>query len=182
MAYILLIFTIGFSAEDVEYIGNREYIPNLVKSIKNAEKTIDVAMYSAGYYPQYTGGPDREVYGAMFDAVKRGVKIRVILDASDWNTSNTRKNQITADYLKSGGVKVWWDPPDITTHSKIVIIDTLYCIVGSTNWTYYAFVHNNETSLLVKSRPLAERLEKFFSDLLRVSTVEQPLKTLKKGD
>ncbi len=108
----------------------------------------------------------------MFEAVKRGVRVRVILESASWNLSNTRKNEIVANYLNEGGVKVWWDPPDITTHSKIVIVDTLYCVIGSTNWTYYAFAHNNESSVLIKSRELGERMTQFFEDLLRVSTKE----------
>jgi len=174
MIYLLLLLSQS-DIQNIKYIGNREYIPNLVETINKAQHTIYIVMYSAGYYPTHPEGPDRKVYGAMFDAVKRGVRVKIILDASDWNPNNTRKNEITANYLKEGGVEVYWDPPEITTHSKIVIVDTLLCIVGSTNWTYYAFAHNNESSLLIESRTLAERLTQFFTDLLRVSTKELPI-------
>lgn len=169
-----MIFILFFLSdiEEVKYIGNREYIPNVIETIKKAQHTVDIVMYSAGYYPTHPEGPDRELYSAMFEAVKRGVRVRVILESASWNLSNTRKNEIAANYMKEGGVQIFWDPPDITTHSKIVIVDTLYCVVGSTNWTYYAFAHNNESSVLIKSRELGERMNIFFEDLLKVSTKE----------
>ncbi len=172
-----MIFFIVFltDVEEIKYIGNREYIPNVIETIKKAQHTIDIVMYSAGYYPTHPEGPDRMLYGAMFDAVKRGVRVRVIIESASWNLSNTRKNEIAANYMKEGGVQIFWDPPDITTHSKIVIVDTLYCVVGSTNWTYYAFTHNNESSLMVKSREFGERMNIFFEDLLKVSTKELKL-------
>ena len=84
MIYLLLLFSQA-DVLNVKYIGNREYIPNLVETINKAKHTIYIAMYSAGYYPTHPEGPDRKVYGAMFDAVKRGVKVKVIFDALDWN-------------------------------------------------------------------------------------------------
>jgi phosphatidylserine/phosphatidylglycerophosphate/cardiolipin synthase-like enzyme len=48
-----------------------------------------------------------------------------------------------------------------TTHAKIVVIDRRFSFVGSHNLTHSALVINNEFSLLVDSRPLAEELLKY---------------------
>ncbi len=48
MIFLLLFLS---DVEELKYIGNREYIPNVVETIKKANHTVDIVMYSAGYYP-----------------------------------------------------------------------------------------------------------------------------------
>ncbi len=162
----------GVPVDSVKMISNRDYAPALFNSIINAEEYIHIVMYSVGYYPDHPEGVNRRVYDALIKAKEEGVDVRVILDASDWNPGNTEKNRQLEEYLESNGVPVWWDPPDITTHSKCIIIDGNTVIVGSTNWTYYALSHNNEANVLIKSESVAEQFESYFQDILAVSTDE----------
>ena len=160
----------GVPVEDVEMICNRDYTPALFNAISGAENSIHIAMYSGGYYPTHPEGINRRIYDAMIAAKDRGVDVKVILEAADWNPGNTEKNRKLEEYLEENGVPVWWDPIDVTTHCKLIIVDAHTVILGSTNWTYYAFAHNNEANVLIRSKPLAEQFETYFTDLLRLST------------
>ena len=170
----------GVPAESVEMINNRDCAPALFNAIVSAEESIHIIMYSGGYYPDHPEGINRRIYGALIKAKEDGLDVKIILDASDWNPGNTEKNSRLGEYLEANGVPVWWDPPDITTHCKCIIVDGHTVIIGSTNWTYYALSHNNEANVLIESEPLAQQFETYFQDILTVSTDE--LDVVYKGD
>lgn len=171
-----IIFLIFAISAETKVLANRDYVPGLVKLFDSAEKTIDITMFSAGHYPDHPEGVNRVLYESIFRAAKRGVLVRIILDASSWNPNNTRKNVMVADFFKENGIEeVYFDPPEVTTHTKALIVDSVLCVVGSTNWTYYALANNNETAVLINSETLGMELEERFADLLSVSTKEIPL-------
>ena len=58
-----------------------------------------------------------------------------------------------------------YDPPNVTTHSKLLIVDGQKSLVGSTNWTYSALTRNHEVSVIVSSPEVARSLEKYFLDV-----------------
>lgn len=155
-------------------INSRDYAPNAVKLFNMAEKTIKAVIYQARYYPDYNdpGSSYNLMYDALINASKRGVEVSIIVDQSSWNASSTLKNEEFAEYMRQYGVKVYFEPPDITTHSKIVVVDNLYTIVGSTNWSFYALDRNNECSVIVKSGPVASAYDKYFERLLMFSGEE----------
>jgi len=169
-----LIFFLLISTEP-QILANRDYVPELVKLFDGAEKTIDIIMFSAGYYPEHPEGINRVLYNSLIRAAERGVRVRIILDASSWNPNNTRKNAMVARFFrKSGLVEVYFDPPDVTTHTKAMVVDSTLSVVGSTNWSYYALAHNNETAVLIECKSLGLELERLFTDLLSLSTKEIP--------
>lgn len=173
MIYTLLISLLVSSTPRVLY--NRDYVPELVKLFDSAEETIDIMMFSAGYYPDHPEGINQTLYKSIIRAAERNIRVRIILDASSWNPNNTRKNAMTADFFRRNGVDgIYFDPPDVTTHTKAVIVDSTRCVVGSTNWSFYALAHNNETSILVNSDKLGRELLEIFQNLIDVSTKELP--------
>lgn len=168
----------AYPADDVIPIPNREYFKALHEALRNAQEKIYVLMFSARYYPEYPNDANSVILKDLIDAKKRGVEVKVILDASSWNLSNTYSNKMFADTLKAAGVEVYWDPVDVTSHDKLVMIDGYITIVGSTNWSYYALERNNEASVLIKSKQVTEAFEKYFFDILKFSTAEFPEKLL----
>ena len=47
-------------------------------------------------------------------------------------------------------------------HQKSAIVDGVYTIVGSTNWTKSANIVNDENMLIIKNKKIAQRQEKEF--------------------
>jgi len=176
LIFLLLVCSSLFSlpADDVIPIPNREYMPALHEVLKNAKKKIHVLMFTARYYPEYPNDANSIILRDLIEARKRGVEVVVVLDASNWNKDNTIKNRMFADSLKKAGVEVYYDPVDVTTHDKLIIVDDYITIVGSTNWSYYALERNNEASVLIKSEQVAKEFEKHFRNVLRFSTKEIP--------
>ena len=178
LTLLLPALLLALPADDVVPLPNRDYYPTLIKEIQKAKKTLHIFMFSARYYRKYKDDPNSVLLNEIIKAKQRGVDVVVILDASSWNVSNTLKNKEFGDSLKSAGVKVYYDPIDITSHDKLIIIDGYITFVGSHNWSYFALARNNEASVMIKSKAVADYFEKHFQDVLRLSTTEVPKEIL----
>jgi cardiolipin synthase len=159
------------AVEGVMPMNNRNYSSNAIKLFDSAEKTIHILMLEGGYYPERPEGINQKVYLSLFRAVERGVDVKIILDNSGFNPSQTERNRKLGDYLSENKVKVYYDDPEVTTHSKTLIIDSLYSVIGSTNWSYSALERNNECSVLIKSSSVAKKYEEYFREVLNVSVL-----------
>lgn len=159
-------------AEGIAVINRQDYVPGMIKLFDSARKTIHAVVYQTKYYEEYPDGSNRKMYKAIFDAVKRGVKAEIIVDQSSWNPSHSMDNAEFARFMRSNGVEVYFEPPDKTTHSKIIVVDSLYSVVGSTNWSFYALERNDESAVVVKSAPLAMTYINFYYRLKKFSTEE----------
>lgn len=167
-------------AEGVAILSNREYFPVVHQIFQDAEKSIGVMMFSARYYtekPHFAPEDLEHIPGTHWSntnvllddlvaAKKRGVEVTVILDNSTWNESNTELNTKFGELLAEEGVMVYLDDPEVTTHTKLILVDDGLTVVGSTNWSYYALDANNETSVLIHSPEINRIYRDFFADIL----------------
>ncbi|RLE39089.1 hypothetical protein DRJ12_00785, partial [Candidatus Acetothermia bacterium] len=101
----------------------------------------------------------------LIDAKDRGVRVRVLLDQSDWSPSITAKNRPTIDYLKSEGIEARFDDPGVTTHAKLVIVDRREVILGSTNWNKYALTDQEQTDIRIEDERVGEAFASYFDRL-----------------
>ncbi|MCD6406998.1 hypothetical protein J7L81_03910 [Candidatus Aerophobetes bacterium] len=169
-SFIFLTFSCVFSSQNIRVIKDQEYFPLLKETIKQAKSSIKVIAFEMGYYPEYPLSPSNILIQNLIAARKRGVDVRVILEKSEWNKKVTEKNRLAGKVLSRGKVKVRYDPPHITTHAKLVIIDSKIAILGSNNWTYYSLSQNKELALLVEVTSVVKELEEYFNSLWEEST------------
>lgn len=171
------------SAMNVTVLTNRDYYPVVHKLFQEAESSIEVMMFSARYYeekPRFAGDIEHVpgthwsntnvLLDDLVEARERGVDVKMILDSSSWNESNTELNEKFGQLLIEGGVAVYMDDPEVTTHTKLIVVDEDLTVVGSTNWSYYALDTNNETSVLIQSQEINKSYREFFSQILANST------------
>ena len=89
---------------------------------------------------------------------------RVLLDQSDWSKSIRKENEPTVNYLQEHGVSAKFDSPKKTLHAKLIIIDNSV-IIGSTNLGFHALERNNEVSVLIKNKEIADYYKTYFETL-----------------
>jgi cardiolipin synthase len=129
-------------------------------SITAAEKTIDL---SAAYFV-----PDELTRRALVSALKRGVKIRIIVPGKHIDSQVVRQAS-RADWgeLLKAGAKMYEFQPTMF-HCKMMLVDSKLASVGSTNFDSRSFRLNDEANLNVYDHAFAERLEDVFErDLKR---------------
>ncbi len=178
IVFLILILFIPFSsqsaqalpAEDVQLVTDAQYFQVAKKMIQEAKSSIYVMMFEMGYYEKYVHTPSNLLVQELIGAKNRGVKVAVILELKEGKDRTSERNLQTGKILSSKGVEVIYDPPFKTTHAKWMVVDEKLCLVGSTNWTYYALTNNNEVSVLIRSKELAKALVDYFNQVKTTGT------------
>ena len=150
-------------ADDVQLVLNDQYFPVAKKIIQEAKHSIQVMMFEMGYYDEYPNTPSNLLIKELIHARKRGVKVQVILEVKEGEDRTTKRNRHTGKVLSEGRVEVIYDSLFRTTHAKLMVVDGLFSLLGSTNWTYYALTNNNEVSVLIRSKEVAKELIDYFN-------------------
>ncbi len=144
------------------------YFKVALDRINRARKTIDLMMFELVYYPG-KHGPTNRLIEALASARNRGVRVRVIMEGGESYLGSrfTRKVTRTQRILSDLGIDVHYDRDGQTMHSKLLIIDSLWVLVGSTNWSYYSLTRNREANVLIRSKDLALSFTRYFENTWR---------------
>jgi cardiolipin synthase len=174
---VLIIFFVLFSlqqalvsaapAENTELLCSEKYFEKVHSFFNHASKSIVVVMYSFRYYPEYPASFSNILLQDLINAKKRGVDVIVLLDISEnFSEETTRENKNTGKILSKNGVKVYYDNVKKLMHAKTIVIDSMYTIIGSHNWTYSALSKNNEISVLINSEELAKETQEYIMEII----------------
>ena len=144
-------------------------------SIASARKTIDLSM---AYFV-----PDELATHGLVEALKRGVKVRIIVPGKKIDTALVRSaGRATWGPFLQAGAEIYEYEPTMF-HTKVLVVDGLWTSVGSTNFDSRSFKLNDEANLNVFDRDFAQRqLADFANDLKRSRRVtyeewaQRPLK------
>ena len=148
-------------------LTNEEYFPALLKCIDEAQNEILISMFSFKTDEHKNSYPDR-ILSHLAMAVKRGVKIIVILETTDNPLDEIDiQNRRTGKLLKEKGVSVFFDSPHKTTHTKLVVVDQRLIFLGSHNFTQSALKYNNEISVLLDSPDMAKNARDYILKIIK---------------
>ena len=145
---------------------DRDFFTIVHEVISGAEKSVDVVLYQSRFYIRYPNSKSNVLITDLADASNRGVKVRAVLELAAWNIENSEQNRDVWALLKDSGVEVYFDPIDRTSHSKLIIVDGKYVVVGSSNWSYYSLDQNYEANVVISSKRIADRFEEFFEGVI----------------
>jgi phosphatidylserine/phosphatidylglycerophosphate/cardiolipin synthase-like enzyme len=141
-----------------------DYARRVERLIAGAHARIWVMMFVVRF--EADGGPG-PMAGALAAAAARGVRVQVCLDQGrDWQSGEPDlKHLAPAAWLSDHGVRVVLDELGRTSHTKALLVDRRWAVVGSHNWTRSALVSNREASLLVDDPGVAGGLEQEFAGI-----------------
>lgn len=114
--------------------------------------------------------PDRGVRRELVRAIReRGVEIKIITPGKQSDHVLTRRSsrRLYGELLEAGAEIYEYEPAMI--HTKSLIVDRTWSVVGSTNFDNRSFGLNDEVNLAAFDRQLAERLELDFRQDVAVS-------------
>jgi cardiolipin synthase A/B len=136
-------------------------------AIEAAERTITIQN------PYFL--PDREGIEALKRAVRRGVDVRVMIPSAS-STDNAivqHASHHRFGALLDAGVKLW-EYEKTLLHQKVMTIDGIWSIVGSTNFDDRSFELNDEISVGIVDPGIAAELERTFREDLRHARERRP--------
>jgi cardiolipin synthase A/B len=130
-------------------------------AITAATRSIDI---SSAYFV-----PDDVTRKALVQAVKRGVKVRIITPGKHMDAETVRRASrgLWGDLL-AVGVEMYEYQPTMY-HCKVMIVDGLMASVGSTNFDVRSFRLNDEANLNIYDTAFASRQTRVFEADLKLS-------------
>jgi len=153
-------------SERIVPLINEQYADITLGEISKAQSKVYVLMYEMKFYE--TNNSVRQLEDLLIKKHNDGLDVKIIIDQSVWQgkeTSLSKENKKTADYLEQNGVDVRLDSSKITTHDKLLIIDDRVTIIGSHNWGFSALERNNEASILIENKEIAKYYLNYFENL-----------------
>ena len=112
---------------------------------------------------------DESTLWSLEDAVKRGVKIRVVMEGDLTDAMPVKyASRHMYDRLLQQGIELYEYQPTMM-HTKTLMVDGIWSIFGSANFDNRSLELNDEMNLAVNSHDLARRFQDDFEADLKVS-------------
>ena len=128
---------------------------SLLSVITYAQKSIDITM---AYYV-----PDEAFEKAIADAARRGVVVRMIVPSYSDFSGVFYAGRAHYDELLENGVRLY-ELESAFLHSKTIVVDGVWSVIGSTNFDWRSFVHNYEISVCVIDQGFARQMNDAFAN------------------
>jgi cardiolipin synthase len=121
-----------------------------------AQKSIDI---SSAYFV-----PDNRTRDTLIDAMKRGVKLRIIMPGkhTDADTVRSSSRGMWGELLQAGAELYEYQPT--MYHCKVMIVDNLLTSVGSTNFDDRSMRLNDESNVNIYDADFAKSQTRIFID------------------
>ena len=117
--------------------------------LQKAKKSIDIAVFFLTH---------KLITKDLIEAHRRGVKVRIIMDATGAKNGYTKH-----EILRAAGVPVKVETWGGKMHMKSAVVDDNILIAGSMNWTSAGERSNDENTLIIRNRALVSEYRRAFN-------------------
>lgn len=148
-------------AEVVPAVG-RDYYHMLEWMIMQSTTTIDLTVFQGRVSETNKHHRVRRILTTIESKVIHGVKARMIIYRGSHGDRIGKENKQFADASANRGIEVRFARPGDFVHSKMVIVDQKFVLLGSHNMTVSGIWDNYEASILVESCDIAETYRQYF--------------------
>jgi phosphatidylserine/phosphatidylglycerophosphate/cardiolipin synthase-like enzyme len=138
------------SADAKTYVGGID--TQLAADIQKTTKTLDIAAYQWN---------NPVITQAVVDAVKRGVKVRMVVDTQ----FTLQDEDSTIGQLQKLNVPIVDDKRTAFMHDKFMILDSATVWMGSWNYTVNDTYRNNNNALAIRSQKFVQNYQAEFDEM-----------------
>ncbi len=136
------------------------YFISLITAIRSARRRIGL---SSGYFV-----PPHQEREALYAAARAGVDVRVVAPShSDVESAVYAARASYGDLLQSGAHI--WEVQNAVLHSKLVTVDGVWSVIGSSNLDRRSVVFNNEVDAIILGRDTASQVERILEQDIAAS-------------
>ena len=150
------------AAAHVTPLPGGTYIQRLRQVLGEAKTNIDIMQYQWNWYPHKPESTIQKLNQEILGCMRRGVKIRVIMNQEGAGHRLTTINLNTKNNLEAAGAKIKLGQRIPIVHAKYWIIDDDICILGSHNLSQRSVTSNDEVSAEIRSREFVREVKNYF--------------------
>jgi cardiolipin synthase A/B len=107
--------------------------------------------------------PDPNTINALTAAAKRGVDVRLLLPGFTDSFLVFHAGRSHYEELLKAGVKIY-EQREVLLHAKTVVIDGVWSSIGSSNFDWRSFCHNDEVNALFVGKNFGDQMGRVFED------------------
>jgi cardiolipin synthase len=145
----------------------RRYYVTVISAIRNAESSIWI---TGAYFV-----PTHQEKEGLIAAARRGVDVRLLLPSRSDSGPALAVQHSHYEELLRAGVKIY-ERDDGILHSKTMVIDHVWSIVGSSNFDHRSVLFNDEVDAVVLGKETGQRLaDDFEADLQHAQAIDPQL-------
>ena len=122
--------------------------------ISNCRRSLDVLTYDWRWYPDHPQHDIQKINVAIIRLLQRRIKVRALL-----------QNKKMVQFLRDLKIPARSPQTEATLHSKFLIVDEKYLVLGSHNLTHRAMSYNIETSLIIDDPDIVLHHKLLFNNL-----------------
>jgi cardiolipin synthase len=142
----------------------RRYYVTVISAIRNAESSIWI---TGAYFV-----PTHQEKEGLIAAARRGVDVRLLLPSRSDSGPALAVQHSHYEELLRAGVKIY-ERDDGILHSKTMVIDQVWSIVGSSNFDHRSVLFNDEVDAVVLGKETGQRLaDDFEADLQHAESID----------
>ncbi|HEV7392894.1 MAG TPA: phospholipase D-like domain-containing protein, partial [Burkholderiales bacterium] len=132
----------------------------LLSAIAHAEKSVHITM---AYFV-----PDPQTIDLLKEVAARGVDVTLVLPSYTdfWAVFHAGRSHYAE--LLDAGVKIY-ERQEALLHAKTIVVDGVWSTVGSSNFDWRSFLHNEELNAVILGWDFGRQMEAMFEDDLRGS-------------
>jgi phosphatidylserine/phosphatidylglycerophosphate/cardiolipin synthase-like enzyme len=162
------VFSFGsqLDASGVQVLSANQSMKPVLRLITRARKSLNIEMFLLS---------DKRVIAGLKDAAGRGVKIRLLLEASN------RSNRVSAKKLKHKRIWLRWYQAPVAKkkaklHARAACADSRRLLVGSADWSRQGLSRDRESLVVVDDLTVARIWEKQFQSAWKSGVSNLPRK------
>lgn len=145
------VFQLGNTILEIYFSPQDRSSKRIIELINNANSYIYIPTFLITH---------QKISDALISAHKRGVDVKIIIDANSTSTKNTKHNT-----LRNNGIQLKTENYAGKLHSKSMIIDGEYLIIGSMNFSNSGENRNDENMIVIKDKNIAKNYTELFQYL-----------------
>ena len=105
--------------------------------------------------------PDRPMVSALITTALRGVDVRIVLPQKNNLPFVDWASRAMLSELLANGIRIFYQPPPFV-HTKLMLVDDVWTLVGSANWDARSLRLNFELNLSVYDTAFAALVSQHF--------------------
>ena len=123
-------------------------VNKIIPLVKNSKKNIYIPIFYLTH---------KELIKSLIEAKRRNVDVFILMDATSANHKSSK-----VDLLRKNKIKVKVENMAGKMHTKAMVIDEKYVILGSMNYSFAGVNKNDENTLILKNELIAKDIINYF--------------------
>lgn len=129
--------------------------PKIVRYLRTAKKSIHFLAFSFS---------DDAIGNTLIEKHREGIDVQGVFESRGSTSAHSEMVR-----LQPAGIQTWKDGNKYVMHHKVFIIDGVWTITGSYNFTASAAKQNDENILIIKNSEVARRFEEEYQRIKRMA-------------